>query len=96
MRSMMEMSLNIIDYYFNHIHRSVKNNGLFACHNRYHKKPHGEEEIMMKHYPFDEYWVPVLSQTSLYQGHVHDLILKRQDKKSDFHIRDILKSLPPR
>ena len=95
MRSMMEMSLNIIDYYFNHIHRSVKNNGLFACHNRYHKKPHGEEEIMMKHYPFDEYWIPVISQTSVLQGHIHDLILKRQDRKSDFHIKDILKSLPP-
>jgi len=94
-RSMMEMSLEIIDFYFKHINRSVKNNGLFACINRYHKKSHSEEDIIMKHYPFDEFWVPVISQTSLLQNHIHDLILKKQSVKSDFHIRDILKSLPP-
>ncbi len=95
MRSMMEMSSPIIDFYFIHIHRIVKENGLFGCFNRY-QKTYEDGDIIMKNYPFDEYWVPVLSQTSLYQGHIHDLILKRQDKKSDFHIRDILKSLPPR
>jgi putative sugar O-methyltransferase len=93
-RSMMEMSPPIIDFYFTHIHRVVKDNGLFACFNRY-IKVYEDGDIIMKDYPFDEYWVTVLSQTSLFQNHIHDLILKRQDKKSDLHIRDILKSLPP-
>jgi len=95
MRSMMEMSLAIIDFYFDHIHRTVKKNGLFACFNRYHKKSHSEEDIIMKNYPFDEFWIPLISQTSIYQNHIHDLILRRQEKKSEFHIKDILKSLPP-
>ena len=95
MRSMMEMSLNIIAFYFTHIHRTVKSNGLFACFNRYHKKSHSEEDIVLKDYPFDEFWTPVISQTSILQNHIHDLILKRQEKQSDFHIQDILKSLPP-
>ncbi len=91
----MEMSLEIIEFYFNHIHRTTKHNGIFACFNRYHKKSHSEEDIIMKNYPFDEYWMPVISQTSLYQNHIHDLILKRNEKKAEFHIKDILKSLPP-
>ena len=85
----MEMSLNIIDFYFTHIHRTVKSNGLFACFNRYHKKSHSEEDIVLKDYPFDEFWTPVISQTSILQNHIHDLILKRQEKQSDFHIQDI-------
>ena len=95
MRSMMEMSLNIIDFYFTHIHRTVKTGGLLACFNRYHKKSFSEEDIVLKDYPFDEFWTPVISQTSIIQNHIHDLILKRQEKQSDFHIQDILKSLPP-
>ena len=95
MRSMMEMSLNIIAFYFTHIHRTVKSNGLFACFNRYHKKSFSEKNIVLKDYPFDEFWTPVISQTSILQNHIHDLILKRQEKQSDFHIQDILKSLPP-
>ena len=95
MRSMMEMSLKIIDFYFTHIHRIVKIDGLLACFNRYHKKSFSEEDIILKDYPFDEFWVPILSQSSVIQNHIHDLILKRQEKKTDFHIRDILKSLPP-
>jgi len=95
MRSMMEMSLSIIDFYFIHIHRTVKTGGLLACFNRYHKKSFSEEDIVLKDYPFDRYWSPVISQTSIIQNHIHDLILKRQKNQSTFHIRDILKSLPP-
>ena len=94
MRSMMEMSLPIIDFYFTHIHRVVKENGLFGCFNRY-VKTYEDGDIKIKDYPFNEFWAPILSQTSLYQSHIHDLILQKQAKKSDFHIRDILKSLPP-
>ena len=94
-RSMMEMTIEIIDFYFKHIHRSIKNDGLLACINRYHKNNSSNEDIILKNYPFDEFWIPLISQTSLVQNHIHDLILKRQDKKSAFHIKDVLKSLPP-
>ena len=95
MRSMMEMSINIINFYFTHMHRTVKNNGLFACFNRYHKKSNSDEDIILKEYPFDELWSPILSQSSIYQPHIHDLILKRNEKRCEIHIHDILKSLPP-
>jgi putative sugar O-methyltransferase len=93
-RSMMEMSLEVVDFYFKHIHRSVKNNGLFACINRYEKKSHSAENIVMKHYPYDEFWLPVTSETSVIQPHIHELILKRGDKKSNL-LKDILKNMPP-
>ena len=92
---MMEMSLEIIDFYFTHIHRIVKTDGLFACFNRYHKKSNSDEDIILKEYPFDELWSPILSQSSIYQPHIHDLILKRNEKRCEIHIHDILKSLPP-
>ena len=94
MRSMMEMPSIIIKYYFDNIHRTIKKNGLFACYNRYIKSSSGEK-IILKNYPFDQFWSIVISQTSIYQNHIHDLILKRQTEKDDFPIADRLKSLPP-
>ena len=94
MRSMMEMTSPIIKYYFDNIHRTIKNRGLFACFNRYIKKTSGED-IILKNYPFDKFWSIVISQTSMFQNHIHDLILKRQTVKEIFPITERLKSLPP-
>ena len=90
----MEMSSTIIKYYFDNIHRTIKNNGLFVCFNRYIKQS-SEEKIILKNYPFDKFWSIVISQTSIYQNHIHDLILRRKTEKDDFSITDRLKSLPP-
>ena len=49
----------------------------------------------LKNYPFDKFWSIVISQTSIFQNHLHDLILKRKTEKDDFPIADRLKSLPP-
>ena len=94
MRSMMEMSSTIIKFYFDNIHRTIKNNGLFVCFNRYIKQSSGEK-IILKNYPFDKFWSIVISQTSIYQNHLHELILRRKTEKDDFPITDRLKSLPP-
>ena len=94
MRSMMEMPLAVLDYYFHHIHRTVKSDGLFACFNRYHKNSFGED-IIIKKYPYDEFWSIIISQASIYQNHIHDLILRRQKEKDNFPVADRLKSLPP-
>ena len=92
MRSMMEMSPTIIKFYFDNIHRTIKNNGLFVCFNRYMKQSSGEK-IILKNYPFDKFWSIGISQTSIYQNHIHDLILRRKTGKDDFSITDRLKSL---
>ena len=90
-----EQSKDDLYFYFTHIQRTVKSNGLFACFNRYHKKSNSDEDIVLKDYPFDEFWKPIISQTSIVQNHIHDLIIKRQTGKSDFHIQDMLRSVPP-
>ena len=96
MRSMMEMSIATIKYYLDNIHRAINNDGgLFACFNRYFKPLSSGENIILKNYPFDEFWSTVISQTSVYQNHIHDLIIRRKREKDSFPISDRLKSLPP-
>ncbi len=49
-RSMMEMNLETVSYYFEHMHRQLRPGGAFYCINRYEKK------TRLKDYPFDENW----------------------------------------
>jgi len=67
--------------------------GLFACFNRYFKNSSGEN-IILKNYPFDDNWSIEISQTSAFQNHIHDFILRR-NYKEEFKISEKLKSLPP-
>ena len=92
-RSMMEMKKETIQFYFDTIHQSLKEKGLFACFNRYLKNSSGEN-IVLKNYPFDDNWSIEISQTSAFQNHIHDLILRR-NYKEEFKISEKLKSLPP-
>ena len=92
-RSMMEMKIETIQFYFDAIHRSLKEKGLFACFNRYVKNSSGEK-IILKNYPFDKNWSIEISQNSAIQNHIHDLILRR-NYKEQFKITEKLKSLPP-
>ncbi|MBF0381640.1 MAG: putative sugar O-methyltransferase [Magnetococcales bacterium] len=94
MRSMMEMTNSVIDFYFDNIQRITAINGLFACFNRYYKETSGDA-VMLKHYPFDNNWKIVLSQSSITQNIIHDLIVQRQSEKSQFSIKESLRSLPP-
>ena len=90
----MEMKLSIIDYYFSHIHRITKVGGIFANFNRYHKNSSGEN-IIMKNYPYDDFWSIVVSQQSMYQSHIHDLVLLREMGENMFPVSNSLESLPP-
>ena len=87
------MKSKTIQFYFDTIHRSLKEKGLFACFNRYLKNSSGEN-IILKNYPFDDNWSIEISQTSAFQNHIHDLILRR-NYKEEFKISEKLKSLPP-
>jgi len=90
-RSMMEMTRPVIEGYFAEIQRVVRNGGLFACMNRYFK---GNEETRFKLYPFDENWQMILSQASVVQPHIHELIVKRTEEPQHFSIASALESLP--
>lgn len=93
-RSMMEMNNNTIKYYFDHIHLTMKEHGILACFNRYEKNTAGEVS-RIKHYPYDDYWSILLSQTSIMQEHIHELILGRLIEKNKFPVAEVLKSLQP-
>ncbi len=94
LRSMMEMTNEVINYYFDAIQRITRQGGLFACYNRYHKDTSGDVNLI-KHYPFDDHWGILLSQTSTIQPTIHELIVQRLSEKNQFPLSESLKSLPP-
>ena len=91
-RSMMEMTMSTIDYYFMQIHRITASNGVFACFNRYQKDP---GNISIKNFPFDEYWKILLSQSSILQSHIHEIIVERTDVAQKFTVAEAMGSLRP-
>ena len=91
-RSMMEMDLETVAFYFECLHRQLKTEGAFYCLNRYKKK------TRLKDYPFDERWsvqrsVP-WSRLIDYNRH-HELIAVRKDYRVVDGVRELLKTLPP-
>lgn len=92
LRSMMEMNSEIIEFYFRHVQRTVHSGGLFACVNRYVKGP---PISRIKEYPFDDRWSLRLSQTSLLQNHIHELIVERTQAAPAFPAAHAIRSLPP-
>ena len=88
-RSMMEMSKENLNFYFDLIQTSLKLGGIFACFNRYQKRV-GSFENKFMFYPFDNDWETLMSQPSLFQPHIHQLILKRMKEKSGYNFKERL------
>ena len=88
-RSMMEMTPEIIDFYFSQIQRAVPVGGLFANYNRYMKL------TAFKNYPYDDRWRTIVSQTSILQPLLHELIVERTKTPQAFPVKEALKSLMP-
>jgi len=91
-RSMMEMHSSIIGFYFEHIHRTIRKNGIFYCVNRYEKRTVGYP-IRLRDYPFDSHWDVVSSAPSWRQPHIHELVVARTDNSSN-SVKQLLESLP--
>ena len=75
-RSMMEMNAPTLKFYFNTIHSTLKENGIFVCFNRYVKQV-GEFSNRFDCYPFDKKWKIISSDKSIFQPHIHHLIAQR-------------------
>ena len=75
-RSMMEMNATTLKFYFNTIHTTLKEHGIFVCFNRYVKQV-GEFSNRFDRYPFDENWKIISSDKSIFQPHIHHLIAQR-------------------
>ena len=91
-RSMMEMNKENIDFYFDSIQTSLKVGGIFACFNRYQKEV-GNFINKFINYPFDNDWKSLMSQSSVFQPHIHQLILKRMKKNSGSDFKESLRAI---
>lgn len=92
-RSMQEMNWATIRYYFNHIHRTIAPDGIFYCANRYSKDTADVQPVILREYPFDDFWTPLLSAPIPRQKKIHQLILKRTTEPN-LTFRDLLRALP--
>ena len=75
-RSLMEMNINTVRFYFSHIHRMIIHNGIFYCVNRYQKKTSGDL-VKFKCLPFDKKWKFEISRQSFSQPLIHEGLLRR-------------------
>ena len=93
----MEMTSTVIEGYFKVIHKSLRENGLFACINRYMKgvitQSKNKEINRIADYPFDAYWSPLYSFPSEIQPHIHVLIARREITKPIYPFQEILKTI---
>ena len=81
----MEMNRKVIQNYFEVIHDSPRENGIFAFINRYVKEvinqSNTNEINQMADYPFDAYWFSLYFFPFETQPHFHVLIARREDTK---------------
>ena len=91
-RSMMEMNKENIDFYFDSIQTSLKVGGIFTCFNRYEKIV-GNFINKFINYPFDNDWKSLMSRSSAFQPHIHQLILKRMKKNSGSDFKESLRTI---
>ena len=90
-RSMMEMTIEIINDYFNLIQTNIKKGGYFVNINRYLKNTVGYD-VKLGEYPYDNFWSVLSSKQSEFQPHIHQLITKRTEE-NNLSIFNELKSL---
>jgi len=81
-RSMMEMTPEQIAYYL----EKIQENDVewFYCVNRYSK-----HMTKLREYPFDDDWIPYVSQHLPGQDHIHEYLLKRGDGRFTNQLRTL-------
>ena len=94
MRSFGEMNTEVLNYYFDVIHNTLKYNGLFYCVNRY-VFTSSIQQLKIKDYPFDGDWNFIISQPQWLQTHLHEYLIMRE-KSPKISPAFILKSMSER
>jgi putative sugar O-methyltransferase len=97
MRSLGEMTEELLSYYFNIIHSTLKPRGVFYCVNRY-VFTSSIHKLKLKDYPFDEKWKFIVSQPQWLQTHLHEWIALRQtdpDVSPSFILKSLSERMPP-
>ncbi len=90
-RSMMEMTTDIVSFYFKNIRRTIQKNGYFYCLNRYEKLTN------FKDYPFGKHWRPLLSEPwpTFIDANPHHELLVFRTNSVNYGVKNIQKSMPP-
>ena len=88
-RSMQEMNKESIQFYFEFIHKFIKNDGYFLNINRY-EKTSSFEGLKISDYPYDEKWKVVISKSSFKQKFNHFILSKRCIEKDNQNIKEEL------
>jgi putative sugar O-methyltransferase len=87
-RSLMEMNLYSIEYYFNIIQKYISEDGSFLNINRYEKSSFGTKTKFID-YPYDLYWETIASNTSWKQETVHLLLTRRVNNENSLFKKDL-------
>ncbi|MDB2411908.1 putative sugar O-methyltransferase [Litoricolaceae bacterium] len=91
-RSMMEMNLETIAFYFDYINRTLKVGGVFFNINRYVKATSGDV-VRICDFPYDDHWDLLHSSRAFRQRKLHCIISKRLDGSSAGDLKSSLEEL---
>jgi putative sugar O-methyltransferase len=97
MRSLGEMTEDLLHYYFDIIQSSLKKRGVFYCVNRY-VFTSSNHKLKLKDYPFDEDWTFIISQPQWLQTHLHEWVALRERDKNvspSFILESLSERMPP-
>ena len=97
MRSFGEMNTEVLNYYFNVIHKALIYGGIFYCVNRY-VFTSSIQQLKIKDYPFDKDWNFIISQPQWLQTHLHEFISLREKSpliSPEFILKSMSERVPP-
>ena len=80
--SFQEMDKNVVNDYFNFIHKTIAINGIFYCLNKYSKKIN-KIDIKISEYPYDEKWKVISSNEGWQQANMHEIVTVRENVESE-------------
>lgn len=90
--SFQEMDKEIVNDYFQFINKTIRENGIFYCLNKY-TKTINNKPIKISEYPFDNYWELLSSQKGWRNENMHELIVKRINYEN-ISTKKIIQNLP--
>tara|TARA_B100000795_G_scaffold65500_1_gene44545 strand:- start:6820 stop:7905 length:1086 start_codon:yes stop_codon:yes gene_type:complete len=90
--SFQEIDKEIVNDYFKFIHKTINENGIFYCLNKY-SKIINNIPIKISEYPYDNYWELLSSETGWRNQNMHELIVKRV-KHENISTKKIIQNLP--
>ena len=90
--SMMEMRKKMISEYFNFIHSSISDDGIFYNVNKYEKDKSGDI-VRISEYPYNKCWKVLYSKVAWLKPNIHTLATQKISFESN-ELKELLEKLP--